>query len=169
MIRSTFLTVTLALVGIAWAPIGLAESDESAPEQSASPEKPAAPYSDAELRSFAVALLEVDRIKTTYAPKLALTLLAQQQVKRAASEEMVQALKEQGMSVDKYQEILINVQTNPAVAGKVDGYLKESAKQKSPDRKSPDRTSPDQTSPDDESSDLKGTPKPNSSRKAQEV
>ena len=164
MIRSTFLTVTLALLGTAWAPIALAESDESAPEQSASPEKPAAPYSDAELRSFAVALLEVDRIKTTYAPKLALTLLAQQQVKRAASEEMVQALKEQGMSVDKYQEILINVQTNPAVAGKVDGYLKESAKQKNPDR-----TSPDQTSPDDESSDMKATPKPNSSRKAQEV
>jgi len=137
----------------------LAESDESAPEQSASPEKPAAPYSDAELRSFAVALLEVDRIKTTYAPKLALTLRAQQQVKQAASEEMVQALKEQGMSVDKYQEILINVQTNPALAGKVDHYLKESAKQKSPD----------QTNPDDESSDRKGLTKPNRSRKAEEV
>src|SRR5882724_4209931 len=101
MIRSTFLAATLALLGIAWPPIGLAESDESAP-----PEKPAAPYSDAELRSFAVALLEVDRIKTTYAPKLALTLRAQQQVKQAASAEMVQALKDQGMSVDKYQEML---------------------------------------------------------------
>ena len=164
MIRSTFLTVTLALLGVAWAPIGLAESDESAPEQSASPEKPAAPYSDAELRSFAVALLEVDRIKTSYGPKLALTLRAQQQVKQAASQEMEQALKDQGMSVDKYQEMLINVQTNPALAGKVDHYLKESAKQMSPDQKSPD-----QASPDDESSDQKGPTKPNSSRKGEQV
>ena len=118
MIRSTFLTMILAWSGAVWAPIALAETDDSTPPSTSS-EQAAAPYSDAELKSFAVALLEVDRIKTTYAPKLALTLRAQQEVKQAASQEMVQALKQQGMSVDKYQEMLINVQTNPALAGGV--------------------------------------------------
>src|SRR5213079_2046704 len=160
MIRSTFLTMILAWFGAVWAPIALAETDDSTPP-SASSEQAATPYSDAELKSFAVALLEVDRIKTTYAPKLALMLRAQQ--------EMVQALKQQGMSVDKYQEMLINVQSNPALAGKVDHYLKESAKQKSPDRKSPDQTTPDEMSPDDESSDQKAPIKPKGSKKAEQV
>ncbi len=168
MIRSTFLTMILAWSGAVWAPIALAETDDSTPPSAAS-EQPAAPYSDAELKSFAVALLEVDRIKTIYAPKLALTLRAQQEVKQAASQEMVQALKQQGISVDKYQEMLINVQTNPALAGKVDHYLKESARQKSPDQKSPDQTTPDEMSPDDESSDQKAPIKPKGSKKAEQV
>ena len=90
------------------------------------------------------------------------------EVKQAASQEMVQALKQQGMSVDKYQEMLINVQTNPALAGKVDHYLKESAKQKSPDQKGPDQTTPDEMSPDDESSDQKA-PIKKGSKKAEQV
>ena len=168
MTRSTFLTMLFALSGAVWAPIALAETDDSTPPSAAS-EQAATPYSDAELKSFAVALLEVDRIKTTYAPKLALTLRAQQEVKQAASQEMVQALKQQGISVDKYQEMLINVQTNPALAGKVDHYLKESAKQKSPDQKGPDQTTPDEMSPDDESSDQKAPIKPKGSKKAEQV
>src|SRR6266702_1585494 len=163
MIRSTFLTMILAWSGAVWAPIALAETDDSTPPSTSS-EQAAAPYSDAELKSFAVALLEVDRIKTTYAPKLALTLRAQQEVKQAASQEMVQALKQQGISVDKYQEMLINVQTNPSLAGKVDHYLKESAKQKSPDQ-----TTPVEMSPDDESSDQKAPIKPKGSKKAEQV
>ena len=90
-------------------------------------------------------------------------------MKQAASQEMVQALKQQGMSVDKYQEMLINVQTNPALAGKVDHYLKESAKQKSPDQKGPDQTTPDEMSPDNESSDQKAPIKPKGSKKAEQV
>jgi hypothetical protein len=168
MIRSTFLAMIFALSGAAWAPIAFAETDDSTPPSTSS-EQASAPYSDAELKSFAVALLEVDRIKTTYAPKLALTLRAQQEVKQAASQEMVQALKQQGMSVDKYQEILINVQTNPALAGKVDRYLKETAKQKIPDAKSPDQTTPDETSPDDESTDQQAPVKPSGAKKAERV
>lgn len=163
MIRSTFLTLMFALSGAAWAPIAFAETDDST-APSASAEQAAAPYSEADLKSFAVALLEVDRIKTSYGPKLALTLRAQQQVKQAASQEMEQALKDQGMSVDKYQEMLINVQTNPALAGKVDHYLRESAKQMSPGQKSPDPTGPD-----DESGDQKRPTKPNVPQKGEQV
>jgi len=140
MIRSAILTMTLAVLGVAWAPVGFAETDKpekSAPEQSASPEKAAPAYSEEDLRSFAVALLEVGRIKTSYAPKVAQNLRELEQVKRAAAQEMVQALKEQGMSVDKYQEMLNNAQASPELADKVDHYLREAAKQKSPDQESP--------------------------------
>jgi hypothetical protein len=89
------------------------------------------------LRSFAVALLEVGRIKTSYAPKVAQNLRELEQVKRAAAQEMVQGLKEQGMSVDKYQEMLNNAQASPELADKVDHYLREAAKQKGPDQESP--------------------------------
>src|SRR6266704_2055592 len=103
MTRSTFLTMLFALSGAVWAPIALAETDDSTPPSAAS-EQAATPYSDAELKSFAVALLKVDH------------------------------------------------------------YLKESAKQKSPDQ-----TTPDEMSPDDESSDQKAPIKPKGSKKAEQV
>lgn len=130
-IRSSVLTMTLAAFSVAYTPILLAETDadQSAPaDQSAQSEQPSSSsYSDKELRSFAVALLEVERIKSTYAPKLAQNLREQAQVKQAASLELLTALKQQGMSVDKYQEMLATVQSNPQLAGKVNDYIKRSA------------------------------------------
>jgi len=115
----------------------LAETDaeQSAPADQFAPSEPAmsAPsYSDQELHSFAVALLEVERIKSAYAPKLAQNLREQAQVKQAASLELLLALKQQGMSVDKYQEMLASVQSNPDLAGKVNEYLKKSASERDP-------------------------------------
>jgi uncharacterized protein DUF4168 len=133
MIRSGVLTVTLAMFSVAYAPSLLAETDaeQSAPgDQSAQSEPSSSSYSDQELRSFAVALLEVERIKSSYAPKLAQNLREQAQVKQAASLELLMALKQQGMSVDKYQEMLNTVQSNPELAGKVNEYLKKSAAEK---------------------------------------
>jgi hypothetical protein len=145
-----------ALFGAAFAPGAFAETDESAGEQSAPSEKaaPSGSYTDAELHSFVVAALEVERIKATYIPKLAENLREQQQVKQAASEEMVKALKQQGMSVDKFQEMLTDVQTDPALAAKVNQYLKESVSQQKR-QKSPDQKTPDQKSPGDESGNQK--------------
>lgn len=135
-IRNGVLTMTLAMFGVAYAPALLAETDaeQSAPsDQSAQSEQPASgSYSDQELKSFAVALLEVERIKSAYAPKLAQNLREQAQVKQAASLELLMALKHQGMSVDKYQEMLSNVQSDPQLAGKVNEYLKQSDAEKGP-------------------------------------
>jgi hypothetical protein len=75
-------------------------------------------------------VLEVERIKSSYAPKLAQNLREQAQVKQAASLELLMALKQQGMSVDKYQEMLSTVQSSPQLAGKVNEYLKQSAAEK---------------------------------------
>jgi hypothetical protein len=117
------------LLGAVFAPTVLADND-AAPSASANPpalSEPSNPsYSDRELHSFAVALLEVERIKSSYAPRLEQKLREQAQVKQAASIEMLRALEKQGMSVDKYQEMLANVQSHPELAGKVAGYLRQS-------------------------------------------
>src|SRR5438874_12629379 len=133
MIRSSVLTMTLAMFSVAYAPSLLAETDadQSAPGDQSAQSEPSSPsYSDQELRSFAVAVLEVERIKSSYAPKLAQNLREQAQVKQAASLELLMALKQQGISVDKYQEMLNSVQSNPELAGKINEYIQNSANDK---------------------------------------
>jgi len=133
MMRSSVLTTALVLFSVAYTPALFAASDveQSPPADQAAPAQPSASspsYSEQELHSFAVAMLEVERIKSNYAPKLAENLRQQAQVKQAATLELLLALKQQGMSVDKYQEMLANVQANPQLADKVGGYLKSEAK-----------------------------------------
>lgn len=165
MIRSRFFTLMFALLGAAFAPGAFAQTGESAGEQSAPSEKAAPSYTDAELQSFVVAAIEVERIKATYIPKLAQNLREQQQVKQAASEEMVKALKQQGMSVDKYQEMMVNVQADPKLAAKVKQYVKEAA----PQQKGPEEKAPGQAGPGDESGDQKNPVNPDSRGKAESV
>jgi hypothetical protein len=129
MIRTSMLTMTFAVLGIACAPVLLAGAPEtlSAAERIQSESEPSSPsYSENELRSFAVALLEIEKIKSSYAPKLEQNLREQAQVKQAATLELMLALRKNGMSVDKYQEMLASVQSNPDLAGKVNEYLKQS-------------------------------------------
>ena len=131
MMRSSVLTMTLVLFGVAYTPALFAETDaaQTPPADQAAPAEPSArSYSDQELHSFAVTMLEVERIKNNYAPKLAENLRQQAQVKQAATLELLLALKQQGMSVDKYQEMLDSVQSNPQLAGKVNEYLKSEGK-----------------------------------------
>jgi DNA-binding transcriptional MerR regulator len=131
MMRSSVLTLALVLFSVAYAPTLFAETDaeQSPPADQAAPAEPSTPsYSDQELHSFAVAMLEVERIKSNYAPKLAENLRQQAQVKQAAALELMLALKQQGMSLDKYQEMLANVQADPQLADKVSEYLKSEAK-----------------------------------------
>jgi hypothetical protein len=136
ILRSGIMTMTLAICSVVYTPLLLAETDaeQYAPaDPSAQSEQSSASsssYSDQELRSFAVAVLEVERIKSSYAPKLAQNLREQAQVKQAASLELLMALKQQGMSVDKYQQMLASVQSNPQLADKVNDYLKKSAEEK---------------------------------------
>lgn len=136
-IRSGILTMTLAMFSVAYAPLLLAETDaeqSELPDPSTQTEPPSSAassaYSEQELHSFAVAVLEVERIKASYAPKLAQNLREQAQVKQAASLELLMALKQHGMSVDKYQEMLASVQSNPQLADKVNEYLQKSGEEK---------------------------------------
>ena len=120
--RSKFLAVTAAaLMGIAPAPALFAQADEPAAQQNAPS------YSDAELKSFAVAVLEVQRINNTYLAKLqaAATREEQEQVLQSATDELTQAVEKNGMSVDRFTQILAHAQANPDLAGRVRTHIKE--------------------------------------------
>ena len=88
---------------------------------------PAAAYSDAELKSFAGAVVEVHRINDAYIPKLqaANTPDEEQQIEAAALREMVQAVEKEGISVEKYEEILTQAQNNRDVAHRLKQPLRD--------------------------------------------
>src|SRR5262245_34126728 len=98
----------VALVG--WGPLAMAQVGQPRGEPSAS-------FSDAELKAFAGIVVEVQRIADAYNPKLeaAQTMKEQQKVELAASDEMTRAVTQEGMTVERYHEILKQSLTNPDV------------------------------------------------------
>jgi hypothetical protein len=127
MIRSSILTIALAFLGVAWTPVASAQNDQDnrTPTQQSAPT-----YTDDELKSFTAAALEVRRISSTYIPKIeaAPSPEEQQKVVQQAESEMVQAVEKQGMTADKYDEILTQAKTNPEVAQRVEQHLKNQQK-----------------------------------------
>jgi len=115
--RSNVITLLLAAIAAAWLAAAPAQTTQSAAEQVTTSRhrsaKPLAP-TDAELKSFASAVVEVHRINDAYIPKLeaASTPDEEQKLEAAALREMVQAVENEGLSVEKYEEILTQVQNN---------------------------------------------------------
>src|SRR5262245_50983689 len=116
----------LAALGVASMPASMPVAAQSvAPPPAAT----AQDYTDAELKSFAAALMQVHRINDAYLPKLqsAKTPEEQQQVQQTASDEMVQAVKKEGMTVDQYHQILARARTSPEMANRINEHLKDAA------------------------------------------
>ena len=92
------------------------ESIVIVPQQQATPS-----YSDAEVRSVAMALVAVDRIAHDYLPSLeaAATPEDEDRVREAAVGEATQAINNSGISVDKYNEILLVARNDPQVADRI--------------------------------------------------
>ena len=121
-IRSRFLAVTAAaLLGAAPAPAVFAQTDRPVAEQ----EIPS--YSDTELKSFAVAVLEVQRINNAYLSRLqaAATREEQDQVLQTATDEMTEVVEKNGMSVDRFTQILTHAQASPGLADRVRRHMQE--------------------------------------------
>jgi hypothetical protein len=128
MIRWTFLaTVALAVLGAAWTPIVPAQATDT-PAVERQPQ--ASSYSDTQLKSFALAAINVVRIRDVYLPKLesAKTPEQQQEIRKAASDEMVRAIESQGMTVDQYTEISKQVQENSELAKRVQEHVRDATK-----------------------------------------
>jgi len=118
MNRSNIATLAFAALSVAWLAAAPAQTTQSQTEETAVSTQTistqrAAP-SDAELKSFAGAVVEVHRINDAYIPKLqaADTPDEEQKLEAAALREMVQAVEQEGLSVEKYEEILTQTQTN---------------------------------------------------------
>ena len=117
-----FLTATAFVFLTAWA--------AAVPAQTVAPpavQQAPQDFNDTELKSFAVALVQVSRINDNYLPiyYAAKTPEEQQAVEQKASQEMVQAVQGAGMTVDKYQEILSLARSNPEVANRINEHVKE--------------------------------------------
>ena len=121
MQRTFLATISLAVLSFALAP---------APARSAEPgmAQPAAEFSDAELRAFAKAAAKVQRINDVYVPKLSTAASEdeQKQVQETATAEMRRALDDEGISVDKFREIVTRAQVNPGLAGRIREQVRQS-------------------------------------------
>ncbi len=97
--------------------------------KSAPPEivRTAPAYSDGELESFAVAVLEVKRVTDVYLPKLqtAATPEERHQVEETASTEMKQAVVNKGFTVTRFNEILTQAKIHPELAARIRQHIPE--------------------------------------------
>ena len=92
------------------------------------PDAGQAAFSDEKLKSFAVAYLEVDKITKEYLPKLqeAKDESAQQKVREEAGAKMIKAVEgSNGISVNEYNQIAQTAQTDPELANKITGFIRE--------------------------------------------
>jgi hypothetical protein len=121
----------LALLGLVCPPLASAQPDSAGPDAaaqsdpSAQSDSPVSQYSDQELRSFAAAAVAVQQVKDTYGPMLAAATTSQeeQRVIRMAGAEMVQAVQDQGLSVERFQQILDSAQADPALVERINRQL----------------------------------------------
>lgn len=132
----------LALIGLAWPPLASAQVDNASPDAaaqsdqpstaqpdqpSATPDQSVSQYSDDELRSFAAAALGVQQVKNTYGPMLAAATTSQEEQRmiRMAGAEMVRAVEDQGISIERFQAILEGAATDPALIERINRHLNE--------------------------------------------
>ncbi|MGM0586181.1 MAG: DUF4168 domain-containing protein [Pseudomonadota bacterium] len=120
-----------ALIGLAAAaPLALAPAagiaQQSQQQQQSAPAE-AADFSDSDLRSFALAMLDVRDIVEGVQPKLAEAEgeAAKQELRKSATEDMVSAVQERGLSVETYNAIAETARQDPELAEKITGYAKE--------------------------------------------
>lgn len=91
-----------------------------------------APISEQKIEAFAVAYLQVDKVRQEYSTKIGATSdeAAKTKLQNEASQEMVKAVETSpNMSVEEYTTILKAAQSDPALAQKVQEKLQTSTPQ----------------------------------------
>lgn len=104
---------------------GAAEPQAAQPQQNVT-----APISDQKIEAFAVAYLQVDKVRQNYAAKIGSEQDAtnKQKLQNEANQQMINAVETSpDMSLDEYKTIITAAQTNPEVAKKVQDKLKATA------------------------------------------
>ena len=123
--RSKTLAAVAALcAGIAFAPNALAQGSEQPATPAPAIEAPAVP--DEKLNSFAVAFLEVEKIKQEYTQRLqqAGSEAEQQQIQNEAGQKMLQAVEAtEGITVDEYNQIIQSAQADPDLAQRLSNAI----------------------------------------------
>ena len=110
---------------VALAGTAAAQATQQAPESA--PQAPPVAVNDEKLRSFAAATLEVENLNEEWSPRIAAATdpNEQQEVRTQAMEQMAQAVREQGLSVEEYNSMVQVVQADPEVASTVEASREE--------------------------------------------
>lgn len=119
-IRSSVLANMIGWPRAAWAPLTVAPAGGGGA---------AASDDDNELNSFAVAAVKVHRINNAYNRKMeeAESVPEKEQLEQKVGAEMAKAVKNEGLTVDKYQAIASRLHTDPALAARVKQKIKKVA------------------------------------------
>lgn len=132
--RAIVAATALVFAGAAIATPALAQtasqgSDGVTPPAATAP-VPAPKLDGKKLKSFAVAYLQVDKIKREYQPQLAQAKSDsdKEKIRTEASQKMVEAVNHvEGMSVQEYSAILASAQADPDVAQKLTTEINKQA------------------------------------------
>ncbi|GAA0596904.1 DUF4168 domain-containing protein [Caenispirillum bisanense] len=124
----------LAAALIAAVPMSAAMAQSASP-QAQTPEAPAVPgapgqtadFSETQLKSFAAAVQGIQEVANEYAPRLREATEPQQlaDLQEEAEGKMLEAVQDEGLSVDEYNAIALTAQSDPQVAETIRGYIVE--------------------------------------------
>lgn len=111
------------------------DGDSATPSQSPAAQTPSpeqlstAPVSDAEIEQFAAAAVEVQTLHNDAAPKLEQAKDAEElaRLREETEREMLWAIEETGLTVQRYQEIFVAFQSDPEINAKVREQLPASS------------------------------------------
>ncbi len=122
MIRSKYLMMVIFV----WLGLSLLPPAMAQPAAGGS-ESPVPSFSESELKSFALAVLEVQRINDDYVSKFgaARSHAEQEQVRKEATDEVARVAERNGMSLDRFQEILNHTRVDEGLAERVREYIRE--------------------------------------------
>lgn len=115
------IAATAAVLGAAVAVAPVAVTPAQAQQQQAAPS-----FSDEQLRSYAEAALKVHEIGTEYHPRIERAQSDQDadQLRAAANEAMIEAVRDQGLTVEEYNQIFTASQTDAAVRSAVEAHMR---------------------------------------------
>ncbi|WP_141679591.1 DUF4168 domain-containing protein [Ensifer adhaerens] len=109
----------------------IAQAQETEPAQGQADNKgTGAVISEQKIEAFAVAYLQVDKVRQEYSAKIEATsdAAAKKELETEGSKKMVEAVKASpAISVEEYSAILTAAQSDPAVAKKVQAELQKTA------------------------------------------
>jgi hypothetical protein len=100
----------------------MAQAQETQPTQGQAGKGTDAAISDQKIQAFAVAYLQVDKVRQAYSAKIEATTdaAAKEKLQTEASKQMVEAVESSSaISVEEYSSILTAAQNDPALAKKV--------------------------------------------------
>jgi hypothetical protein len=126
--RRIFLPVlALFALAAAGAPPAAAQAQQQQPPQQQQPGAQAPSIGGDDLKSYAVALVEVRKINDQYMPQFqgASTQEEREAIQQEATEKMVEAIRAEGITVEQYNTISRAAEANPDLARRINREVEE--------------------------------------------